>query len=99
MATTNSEVILSVAAHVQKCGGTYSSWYVGIATDARSRLFNDHAVRENGDCWIYQECKESNTAREIEDYFLNQGMDGGSGGGDYASKSVYAYKKSANTRE
>ena len=101
MAKTKSEVIADIKAYIQEWGGKYSDWYVGIASDAKSRLFNDHAVKEKGgDGWIFRECESSSVARDIEDHFINTlGTDGGPGGGDYTTKSVYAYKKTSYTEE
>jgi hypothetical protein len=33
-----------IVAHMNKQGGTYFSWYVGIASDWEDRLFGDHQV-------------------------------------------------------
>ena len=83
---------------MQKRGGEYSAWYVGISKDAKDRLFNDHSVREKKDNWIYRSASSSQTAREVEDYFVNTlGTDGGTGGGDETSDMVYAYKKAKHT--
>jgi len=50
-------------------------------------------VNERNGNWIFRPTSSSATARNIERYFLDLGMDGGSGGGDYLSKAVYCYKK------
>lgn len=79
--------------HISRCGGPYSAWYVGIASDIRQRLFGDHRVDEEGDSWIFRTCASEDVARGIEDHFLALGADGGPGGGGKDSKVVYAYKK------
>jgi len=100
MAKTKQEIISEVKSYMAQCGGSYSDWYVGIATDPRGRLFNDHNVDEKKGAWIYSEAENSSSAREIEDYFVNTlGTDGGTGGGDYSSRYVYAYKKTSYTNE
>jgi hypothetical protein len=96
---TKQQIIQEIAAHVQKCGGSYSQWYSGIAADAEARLFNDHNVDKQRDAWIYRQCASSSEARDIEDYFVQRGMKGGPGGGDSTTKSVYAYKITNSTRE
>lgn len=88
-----------ITAHVQKSGGAYSRWYVGIATKPKERLFNDHAVDEAKGHWIFRPCGSSSEARKIEKYFIGQGMKGGDGGGDEATKTVYAYRITTSTRE
>ena len=54
----------------------YSQWYVGVATDPRARLFQDHNVNEQSDAWIYDNCGTDTAARSVEDYFLGKGCDG-----------------------
>jgi len=50
------------------------------------------------DMWIYVTASSDTVAREIEQLFLDAGMDGGSGGGDKTSKVVYTYKKTSSTK-
>jgi hypothetical protein len=99
MAVNKETGIADIKAHVAECGGSYPQWYVGVAADARQRLFNDHAVSEKGDSWIYRQCTSSDVARAVEKHFLAQSMKGGSGGGDDTSDYVYAYKIARHTVE
>ena len=100
MAKTKQEIISEIKFHIVQCGGNYSDWYVGIATDPKGRLFNDHAVDEKNGAWIYREAENSSSARDTEYYFVNTlKTDGGTGGGDYSSRYVYAYKKTSYTTE
>jgi hypothetical protein len=88
MATSKETIKTEIKAYIQRNGGTYSDWYVGIVSDPRNRLFRDHNVSENGGAWIYREAESSSAAREVEEYFVNLlGTNGGSGGGDYRVKS------------
>ena len=99
MASDKATIISTIKAYVASNGGNYSQWYAGIATNPRQRLFNDHAVKEKGDAWIHEPCGSSEVARAVEKYFLAQGMQGGSGGGDDDSDHVYAYKIAGHTVE
>ncbi|MFZ0963163.1 MAG: hypothetical protein WAO35_20055 [Terriglobia bacterium] len=99
MAKDKISIVADIESYVGRNGNTYSQWYVGIASDARQRLFNDHAVKEKGDAWIYIPCGTSGVARAVERYFLSQGMEGGIGGGDDSSDHVYAYKIGSHTVE
>ena len=100
MANTKESIKVDIKAYIQNNGGAYSDWYVGIASDPKERLFTDHNVSEKGGEWIHREAESSSAAREVEEYFINTlGTDGGSGGGDYSTKSVYAYKKTSTTKE
>jgi hypothetical protein len=93
LGTEELATIKKIEDYVRERGGSFSSWYIGIAENPRERLFNEHNVSESNGNWIYQPTSSSATARNVEQYFLGLGMDGGSGGGDYLSKAVYCYKK------
>lgn len=98
MAESKKQIVADIKAHISKRGGSYSAWYVGVSKDPRSRLFQDHGVREKGDCWIYKQAYSSSAAREVEAHFVDQlGTDGGTGGGDQEAECVYAYKKNTHT--
>lgn len=94
------KIINDFLAYMSKNGGNWYDWYVGVAKDPIQRLFSDHNVIEHGGIWIYSQHTGSDTvARAVEQYFLNQGCDGGSGGGSNSSCFVYAYMKSRDTNE
>lgn len=98
MAQNKQKIISDIQEHIQKGGGGYRAWYVGISKDARNRLFNEHKVKEKGDWWLYRTASSSQIAREIEDYFVNTlNTDGGASGGDETADMVYAYKQVAHT--
>ena len=55
-------------------------------------------TRTNG-AWIWRPASSDSVAREIEKHFLDKGAQGGAGGGDEDTTSVYAYKITWGTRE
>lgn len=76
-----------------------SAWYVGIATDPETRLFQDHNVDKKYGRWIYRQAKSEADARDTEQYLLKHySFQGGPGGGD-KPRFVYAYKITAATRQ
>jgi len=98
MTKDKNTIISDIKNYMTKWGGSYSEWYVGIATKPRQRLFDDHKVNEKTDAWIHREAESADIARSIEDYFVNTlGTDGGTGGGDDSTRFVYAYKKKSHT--
>lgn len=100
MAKSKPEIISDVKEYVVKYGGRYQDWYIGITSDPRDRLFNDHHVDEDNDAWIFRRASTADVAREIEDHFIGEhGMQGGTGGGDESSDHVYSYKIKPHTRE
>lgn len=52
----------------------YSNYYVGITNDIKRRLFDEHNVSEQKDYWIYRTADCKSIAQEVEEYFLNLGM-------------------------
>jgi len=95
MAKSKQEIINEIAAYFK--GIPYKQCYVGITSDVESRLFGDHNVSKATGRWIYATASSNRVAREIEQHFLDAGMDGGPGGGDATSRIVYAYKKTSYT--
>jgi hypothetical protein len=98
MAKTAHEVYGGIKAYIDKKGGRYPVWYVGIASDARNRLFIEHNVSEVNGIWVYDQCTNNQAARDAEAALLNLGCEGGGGGGDQSSTYVYAYFKTPNTK-
>lgn len=98
MAKTEAEVKDYIKDYMDKHGGNYPSWYVGISEDPRDRLFNQHRVDEKNDAWVFSPALSADVARRVERYFVEiLHTDGGPGGGDVDAKAVYAYKKKAHT--
>ena len=95
MAKSKQEIISDIADHFK--GKAYKTCYVGITLDVQDRLFGDHNVSKENGHWIYRTASSNGIARDVEQHFLDAGMDGGPGGGSIASRSVYAYKKTPDT--
>ena len=97
MRHTGQQIIADIDAYMSQHGGKNPDWYVGIATDARRRLFDEHKVLEKGGAWIYRLAVTTDIARQVEKAYLAAGCDGGTGGGDEGTDYVYAYKKTPAT--
>lgn len=97
-ALSEQQIHDDIIAHIQKEGGAYNTWYVGIAANPRERLFTAHQVQEKDSWWIFREAINSQSARNVEKFIIdNYRTDGGSGGGDVNTIYVYAYKKTNST--
>ena len=94
---SEAEIKAEMKAYIDKRGGPYSSWYAGIAADPKDRLFSDHGVDKDNGAWIFRTSSTADEARRVEEYLIALGCDGGGGGGDAATKAIYAYKKTPNT--
>ena len=95
MAKSKQEIIDDITNHFKN--KVYKDCYVGITSNVEDRLFGDHNVSKENGHWIYRSASSDSVAREIEQHFLDKGMDGGPGGGDEDAKIVYAYKKTTTT--
>jgi hypothetical protein len=99
MSIATKSIKAEIQSFIDGHGNIYRTWYVGIASSPRSRLFNDHNVNEATDLWIYRKAETHEEARRIERYFIDVlGTDGGTGGGDASTRYVYAYKKRPHTK-
>jgi len=94
-----NQIVSDFNSYFRKHGGSYSAWYVGIASKPRERLFNDHNVDEKNDAWIFRDAENDTMARKIEKHFHDLGCKGDGGGGDYTTRYVYAYKINSHTVE
>jgi hypothetical protein len=92
------KIIRELSDYIEQQGGFPSDWYVGVAEDARSTLFEDHNVDLQRGRWIFQAADSSSEAKEVSEHFLIVvGTDGEEGDGDLAARQVYAYRKSFRT--
>lgn len=100
MTQSYNEAVTDIKNYMASGGGSYNNWCVGVTASPKDRLFTDHGVEEKNDYWIYRQCDSSDTARKVEDYFVNTlGTKGDIGGGDESADYVYAYKITNHSRE
>lgn len=85
--------------HMGQYAQTYGEFYCGIASDPKQRVYNDHNVDSHDPTVMIKSCNSSQTARDIEKYFLDKGCKGGDGGGNWQTTYVYVYKINPNTRQ
>ena len=99
VSATANQIASAIDLHIRSFGGSYSSWYVGIAADANDRLINGHNATGNANAARYWDAGDEPTARAIEQHFCNKGCRGACGGGDWRTKYVYVYKITPLTRQ
>lgn len=97
--STEAKAKAAIDAYIQKHGGKYSDWYAGIAKDPDERLFTDHKVDKVNGLWVHYNCETDTTSRRVEKHFLDEGCQGGTGGGDHETIYAYAYKVTSSTCE
>lgn len=98
---TRDALVNKIRAHIRDRGGVNAGfgWYVGISSDPKRRLFEDHNVDKQRGKWIWRKADSNAIARSAERYLLQMGCEGGTGGGDKKSLYVYAYKITQSTVE
>ncbi|MBO5155559.1 MAG: hypothetical protein J6C05_00250 [Prevotella sp.] len=100
MRKTAKEIIADVERHLANSKKkSYSNFYVGITNDVERRLFTEHNVDKNRNWWIYRTAINKATAQIVEEFFLNKGMQGDTGGGIDESIYVYCYEITGSTKE
>ncbi len=93
MPYSKEEIKNAITTMANREGSGYKNWYVGITNNVTQRLFEDHCVPKTTNWWIHREAFSLELARTVEQQLVDMGFDGAPGGGDKASKFVYAYKK------
>ena len=99
MGKSAQETYNEIRTYIDERNNSYQKWYSGITSNPRERLFQEHNVSEKSDWWIFRLCQNEQSARSVEEVLLKLGCDGATGGGDESSVYVYAYFKTANTRQ
>jgi hypothetical protein len=96
MPEEENQVANEIKNYIDNEGLSYNGWYVGITGNIQERLFEYHKVGQND--WIYKQCLDTDAARRIEDYFVNQlNTQGDVGGGEADAVFVYAYRITSAT--
>jgi hypothetical protein len=63
---------------------SYTSWTIGVTDDPSTRKAQHESEGSNVSCWTQWITGSEKEGREVEKYFLDKGMKGGTGGGGYA---------------
>lgn len=97
---TYEKIITEINEHLGKSYKEfYSDFYIGITDNINERLFGFHQVPQRGHWYIYMPADTDEIARKVEKFFLDLGMQGGTGGGSSKSIMVYCYEISQNTKQ
>lgn len=100
MKKTFSQIVAEIDSHLEKSQKEfYSDFYVGITNDVERRLFTEHNVQKDDQWWIYRDAIDKSTVQRVEEYYLDKGMKGDTGGGTDDSTFVYCYEITRNTVE
>lgn len=93
-----AEIVKDFDEHLTKSvKKNWSDFYVGITNDEERRLFKEHNVNRKTMWWIYRTATSKEVAEQVENYYLDKGMQGDTGGGTEDSKIVYCYEIAPST--
>ena len=97
---TKVQIIADINSHLQKSEKQYySDFYIGITNDIGRRLFGEHNVSKEHGWWIYRKGDNKAVAQAVEEYYLDKGMQGDTGGGSEDTTYVYCYEITNYTEE
>ncbi len=100
MPSLEERIVSDIVSYIQQSGAEFSSWYVGIAADARSTLFTEHGVDEGGGEWIFENAMTESCAKRIGQQLIESyKLKGAVGTTAYSTTSVYVYKITPSTRQ
>lgn len=87
-------------AYIKGLGGQFGDWYVGVADDPETALFERHQVNRETDPWIYKPALTGKATFTVLRYFrdvLHTDADPATTSTD-CTTFAYAFRKSATTR-
>lgn len=58
--------------YIKEFGGKAEEWRIGLASDAAQALFNDNAVDEQRDIWLWKPALTPAAARTVYQYMTQQ---------------------------
>ena len=100
MKKTKEMIIADINAHLQNSSKRfYSDFYIGITNDVERRLFTEHKVLRGSGWWIFRQADCKASAQAVEEYYLDKGMRGDTGGGNEDTIYVYCYEITPYTEE
>jgi len=92
-------LIRKIQDHLDTSGQKYySGFYVGTTNDP-DISFKQHLVKKDRNWWLYVNCDNAATAKDIEKHYLDLGMKGSDRDNDDGSKYIYFYVITSKTKE
>jgi hypothetical protein len=86
------EILDEIEHYIQRAGGSYDAWHVGVTTDIE-KSFGDRGVKMSNP-YIHAEAESPAGARNIVRFLMYRGMTGDLEHYDSKAQFVYVYKKS-----
>ena len=74
MPINRAEIIEEMENNIRKYGGAMGEWCVGTAKDARGPFFQRHLAADLGDGLAYREAFTTDSARQVLDHLVGEGL-------------------------
>ena len=87
---SKSSIMAAVETRIAGIAG-YAYWTVGITQDCTRRKGEHDNDGKSTGCWTHWQADSLFDAQDIERYFINKGMKGGSGGNMANNTTTYVY--------
>ncbi len=98
MAFTEKSTVSKIKTHIEKRGGVFKSWFVGIGKHARTEL-QRHGVKRKGDRWIFVHASSAKVADSARSHLVKaHGLLTQEVPEDRRGDFVYAYRRGTNTK-
>jgi len=96
---SRSEIIDDIEDFIERNGGAFAEWYVGVAASPKLKLFKLHKLKDKGDVCISRRARDEYEAHEVAEYFRTiRKTKGPAGQPDETCLCVYSYKMKSHTR-
>lgn len=100
MANSYDQIVTAIDEHLQKSGKRYySEFYIGVASNASKKLFEEHHVNKENSWWIFRTASTPAIANKVKEHYLNLGMRGRNGENNSDAMMVYCYAVTLTTTE
>ena len=95
---TEKEIVNNIETFISE-NGEPDSFYIGVTSNPKKRLFEDHKVnRDNSNGYIYFQCSHHISARSIKEHFIkNIKIKGNMNKREKSNNFIYVYKISPET--
>lgn len=93
------QIKYEILAYIKEFGGDFHDWYVGISSDPKYSMFQEHSVHKDDDIWLYKQALTFAACKTVQNYFLEILKTDGEAviEGNEDTDCVYLYKKSDRT--
>jgi len=100
MVLSVQQIKFEMFGYIKEFDPEFTAWYVGIASDPKSRLQAEHGVDLERDIWLYKQALSFAACRTVQRYFIEKLNTDGElvPAGSENDDCVYLYRKSERTR-